>query len=157
MLLEELIAAELAGHGSGRCKPIAMFVDDGETVDAIDRGSARLEKVSKFRNGRRTGAVHLEAGNDANDAGVQEVKAVLGVLGERTRKVRHLGSGIAQPRFPRTPFAPAAHSENGCTYQRDENRSQGWQAAQAGFMTDGIHRTGILRNDETSHERLILP
>jgi hypothetical protein len=124
MLLEEFIAAEFAGHGSGRSQPIAIFVDDGETVDGIDRGSTGIEKVSKFRNGRRTGAVHLEAGDDANDAGVQKVKAVLGVLGERTRKVRHLGSCIL-PRFPCAPFAPAAHSENGETYQRDKNRRLG--------------------------------
>ena len=124
MLLEELLAAELAGHGPGRREPIAMFVDNGETVDAIDRASPRIEKVSKLRNGRRPSSVHLKAGNDANDAGVQEVKAVLGMLGERTCKVRHLGFCILKPRFPRAPFAPAAHSENGETYQRDENRCQ---------------------------------
>jgi hypothetical protein len=157
MLLEEFIAAKFAGHGSGQSQPIAIFVDDGETVDAIDRGSTGIGKVSKFRNGRRTGAVHLEAGDDAKDAGVQKVKAVLGVLGERTRKVRHLGSCIL-PRVSRAlhspqPLIPGMARRTSATKiaARDGKRLQ------AGFMTDGIQRAGILRNEEKSHGHLILP
>ena len=102
-----------------------------------------------FAQRRRLGAIRFEPADDAEDAGVQQVEAVFGVLGERTRQIglvdfRHLQGG-----FARAAFARRTHAENRDADQRNEARRPKRQACKANLERGRIHCAGVLRTAET--------
>jgi hypothetical protein len=140
---EELIVAERGADGAGGCQPVALVVDDGDAVNALDRLLADFEQLAQLPDCRRAGSVHLQPADDADDAGIEQIEAVLGVLRQRAGEVRHFVLGCPEQHIARAPFAPAADSEDRRARQHDERRSPQRQAAQAGSVGRDVHATGF--------------
>jgi hypothetical protein len=145
VIAQKFVVAERAAHRARRRQPVALGVDDGEAVKPVDRLLARLEDVVQLGDRGGIGAVHLQPPDGADHAGIEQVEAVLGVLVQRARHVRHLGLGALEQRVARAPFAPRADAENGGAGEHDECRSPQRQAPQTGSGGIDVHRAGNLR------------
>ena len=139
VITEERVVVERRADRAGRGQPVAVVVDDGEAVDALYRLLARLQQGSELGDRGRLGAVHLQPADDADDAGIQEIEAVLGMLRQRARNVRHLCLGALEHRVARRPFPPAADAEDGHAGQRDERSRPQRQAAPSGSLGYSTH------------------
>ena len=134
VVTEERVVAERRGDRAGRGQPVALVVDDGEAVDALHRLLARLQEVAQLVDRGGIGAVHLQPADDADDAGIEQVEAVLGMLRQRAGDVRHLGFGALEHRIARGPFTPAADAEDRHAGEHDERRRAQRQAAPSGSL-----------------------
>ncbi len=134
MVTKEGVVAERRGNGAGRGQPVALLVDDGEAVDALDRLLAHLEQAAQLRDRDGVGAVHLQPADDADDTGIQEIEAVLGMLRQGAGDVRHLRLGAFEHRVARRPFAPAADAEDRHASEHDERCRAQRQAARSNSL-----------------------
>jgi hypothetical protein len=134
MMTEEGVVAQHRAELAGRGQRVAMVVDDGEAVDPLHRCLARLQQGAHLGDRGKAGSVHLQPVDGADDAGIEQIETVLGMLRQGTGDVRHLGLGALEHRIAGGPFTPAADTEDRRTGQHDERRCPQRQAAPSGSL-----------------------
>ena len=126
-----------------------MLVKDDDIEQTLQTVLASVQNFLQLRDQFRTGPVRLEADRDANDAGVHQVEAALGMLRQRMGEVAHFHFRGRKRGCTRTPFPPAAEPQNGDADQRNECRGPYWQTGQAIFVRGSAHLAVILRKMQT--------